>query len=190
MPPTKSAVSHMCGTAFFLPWFFLITESTDGGEDGVVAEKPRSTPVSYDKLVRTVDDALFAFSLVENPSFREIINALAPNLKVPGQRTLLRLISVAYSKLKTSMKAYLTTLAYVATTTDCWATEHRYVQCMYVRMYVVVNAPWRFSDYCPSMHLFIIALPVHLKHHFAYACPCLLTVTTTCLYWLSVISSV
>ena len=78
-------------------------------------------------LARAVVDALCCFTLVDQPSFREYLHAMQPNRTVPSRRTLMRLIGVAYTKLKGCLKNHLADVKYVATTTDCWSASHRYV---------------------------------------------------------------
>ena len=88
-------------------------------------KKPATQRECNRKLMWTVVDALCAFSLVENRLFIEYIQSLQPNRKIPSRRTLMRLISVQYTRQKSDLKNFLMGIKHVATTTDCWSASHR-----------------------------------------------------------------
>uniref|UniRef100_A0A8C1I096 Transposase n=1 Tax=Cyprinus carpio carpio TaxID=630221 RepID=A0A8C1I096_CYPCA len=82
---------------------------------------------------KTVDRAILCFivqglqpfSLVEKPSFQDLIVELQPSSAVMSHTTVRRKIDSDTSKMKERLKNEMKKVPYIATTTDCWTARRR-----------------------------------------------------------------
>ncbi|XP_028854978.1 uncharacterized protein LOC114801150 isoform X2 [Denticeps clupeoides] len=81
---------------------------------------------------KTVDRTIFRFivqglqsSLVEPPSFQDLIAELQPSSAVMSRTTVRRKIDSATSKMKERLMNEMKTVPYIDTTTDCWTARRR-----------------------------------------------------------------
>ncbi|XP_062305904.1 uncharacterized protein LOC134010055 [Osmerus eperlanus] len=82
---------------------------------------------------KTVDRAILRFivqglqplSLLEKPSFQDLIVELQPRSAVMSRTTVRRKIDSATSKMKESLKKEMKKVPYIATTTNCWTARRR-----------------------------------------------------------------
>ncbi|EEC03003.1 hypothetical protein IscW_ISCW002840, partial [Ixodes scapularis] len=85
--------------------------------DGTVSQ------ASLDKLVvNFVIGGMQRFSIVENPSFVDLVRALAPHKTVLTRKALMSRIQEEYMEMKDRLKQELSNVAYVCITADCWTT--------------------------------------------------------------------
>lgn len=76
-------------------------------------------------ILRFIVQGLQPFSLVEKPSFQDLIVELQPRSAVMSRTTVRRKIDSATSKMKESLKNEMKEVPYIATTTDCWTARRR-----------------------------------------------------------------
>ncbi|XP_062325452.1 uncharacterized protein LOC134026580 [Osmerus eperlanus] len=76
-------------------------------------------------ILRFIIQGLQPFSLVEKPSFQDLIVELQPRSAVMSRTTVRRNIDSATSKMKESLKKEMKKVPYIATTTDCWTARRR-----------------------------------------------------------------
>ena len=76
-------------------------------------------------ILRFIVQGLQPFSLVEKPSFQDLIVELQPRSAVMSRTTVRRKIDSATSKMKESLKNVMKEVPYIATTTDCWTARRR-----------------------------------------------------------------
>lgn len=65
------------------------------------------------------------FSVVEAPSFINLVRNLAPSSTVMTRRMLVGRINARYEGMKSKLKATLEGIQYVTVTADCWTTFRR-----------------------------------------------------------------
>ncbi|XP_025757020.1 uncharacterized protein LOC109203673 isoform X1 [Oreochromis niloticus] len=89
----------------------------------------RITQATFDKLLLTfVCEANQPFSIVETSSFKTMMETLQPQCTVMTRKTLCSKIQDAVKNMKSIIIKKLSTVNYVATTTDCWsARQHSYL---------------------------------------------------------------
>ncbi|KAL3983521.1 oligodendrocyte myelin glycoprotein [Sarotherodon galilaeus] len=89
----------------------------------------RITQATFDKLLLTfVCEANRPFSIVETSSFKTMMETLQPQCTVMTRKTLCSKIQDAVKNMKSIIIKKLSTVNYVATTTDCWsARQHSYL---------------------------------------------------------------
>lgn len=76
-------------------------------------------------LIRLICEGHHPFSLVEQPAFKDFATALNPQCKVLSRPTLKNRIAEAAGQMKTKMISHLSSVNYVATTTDCWSAHQK-----------------------------------------------------------------
>ncbi|XP_076147414.1 uncharacterized protein LOC143131680 [Alosa pseudoharengus] len=76
-------------------------------------------------ILRFIVQGLQSFSLVEKPSFQDLVVELQPSSAVMSRTTVRRKIDSATSKMKERLKNEIKKVPYIATTTDCWAARRR-----------------------------------------------------------------
>uniref|UniRef100_A0AAY4ACV2 Transposase n=1 Tax=Denticeps clupeoides TaxID=299321 RepID=A0AAY4ACV2_9TELE len=76
-------------------------------------------------ILRFIVQGLQSFSLVETPSFQDLIAELQPSSAVMSRTTVRRKIDSATSKMKECLKNEMKKVPYIATTTDCWTARRR-----------------------------------------------------------------
>ncbi len=76
-------------------------------------------------ILRFIVQGLQSFSLVEKPSFQDLIVELQPSSAVMSRTTVRRKIDSATSKMKERLKNEMKKVPYIATTTDCWTARRR-----------------------------------------------------------------
>ncbi|XP_034534155.1 uncharacterized protein LOC117808543 [Notolabrus celidotus] len=86
----------------------------------------RVTQATFDKLVLNfVCEANQPFSVVETPSFKNMIETLQPHCTVMTRKTLCCRIQEAAKNMKSIIIKKLSAVSHVATTTDCWSARQR-----------------------------------------------------------------
>ncbi|KAL6470509.1 hypothetical protein MHYP_G00216280 [Metynnis hypsauchen] len=81
---------------------------------------------SVDQAVMNfVIQSLQPFSVVDQPSFQELLKDLQPNAPLMSRTTLQRRIDDAALDMKRNIKEAMSTVSVIATTTDCWSTRRR-----------------------------------------------------------------
>ncbi len=76
-------------------------------------------------ILRFIVQGLQSFSLVEKPSFQDLIVELQPSSAVMSHTTVRRKIDSATSKMKERLKNEMKKVPYIATNTDCWTARRR-----------------------------------------------------------------
>ncbi|KAK0153174.1 Zinc finger BED domain-containing protein 1 [Merluccius polli] len=76
-------------------------------------------------ILRFIVQGLQSFSLVEKPSFQDLVVELQPSSAVMSRTTVRRKIDSATSKMKERLKNEMKKVPYIATTTDCWTARRR-----------------------------------------------------------------
>ncbi|GAA6095235.1 uncharacterized protein LOC113065358 [Tachysurus ichikawai] len=90
---------------------------------GVAKQVPQST---VDKLViNFICEGLQPFSVVEQPSFKTLINTLQPSATVMSRPTVRLRIQEAAMNVKKAITARLSKVEFVSTTADCWSVRQR-----------------------------------------------------------------
>ncbi|XP_041825222.1 uncharacterized protein LOC121655155 isoform X1 [Melanotaenia boesemani] len=102
-------------------------------------EMRRVSQKSVDQyIINFVIQGLHPFSIVEQPGFRALLNHLQPDLTVMSRGTIKNHIDKATDEMKNNLKAAMSDIEFIATTTDCW-TAHR-------RSFIGVTAHWIESE--------------------------------------------
>lgn len=76
-------------------------------------------------VINFVVQSLQPFSVVDQPSFQDLLKNLKPNASMMSRTTLRRRIDDAALKMKRNIKEAMSTVDVIATTTDCWSTRRR-----------------------------------------------------------------
>ena len=76
-------------------------------------------------ILHFIVQGLQPFSLVEKPSFQDLIVELQPSSAVMSRTTVRCKIDSATSKMKERLKNEMKKVPYIATTTDCWTARRR-----------------------------------------------------------------
>lgn len=76
-------------------------------------------------VVDFVVNGAHEFSVVEEPSFVNMLQCLAPNKKVMTRRMVTTRIESRFRKLKSRLQDTFQRLQYVTVTADCWSSHHR-----------------------------------------------------------------
>lgn len=90
------------------------------GETNVVSQRHVDHAV-----INFVIQSLQPFSVVEKPSFQELVRGLHPNATVMSRTTLRRKIDEASIEMKRNIKEHMEPISFIATTTDCWSARRR-----------------------------------------------------------------
>ena len=85
-------------------------------------------------VVNFAVQSLQPLSVVEQPSFKEMIQLLQPNLRVICRGTVKNRVVKSTQDMRKNLKAAMSKVEFIATTTDCW-TAHR-------RGFLGVTAHW------------------------------------------------
>ncbi|KAJ8045972.1 Zinc finger BED domain-containing protein 4 [Holothuria leucospilota] len=90
-------------------------------------KKSASVPqATVDRLVVDfIINDLQPFSLVEKPSFQNLIKGLQPERSVIGRKSVMRTIEENYQKMKTALINKMSNVTYVCTTADAWTARNR-----------------------------------------------------------------
>lgn len=72
-----------------------------------------------DLVVGFITEGLMPFSVVEMPSFKELITALQPNRTVISRPTVMKRINEKATLIKENVKSAMAKAQHIATTTDC-----------------------------------------------------------------------
>lgn len=105
----------------------------------IVGANRRVPQAKVNKLIANfICEGLHPFSVVEQPSFKELLLTLNPQCKVMSSLNLQGRIEGAATQMKHTLLSHLSKVSYVATTTDCW-TAHQ-------QSYVMVTAHWIDED--------------------------------------------
>uniref|UniRef100_A0A3Q3KEC4 BED-type domain-containing protein n=1 Tax=Monopterus albus TaxID=43700 RepID=A0A3Q3KEC4_MONAL len=98
-------------------------------------ETRRVSQASVDKVVlEFVVQGLHPPHIVQQQGFIDLLQHLQPNTNVMTRNTLVNKVTKASVEMKTKLKAALSEIEFIATTTDCW-TAHR-------RSFIGVTAHW------------------------------------------------
>jgi hypothetical protein len=76
-------------------------------------------------VVNFVVQSLQPFSVVDQPSFQDLLKDLQPNAPLMPRTTLRRRIDDAALDMKRNIIEAMSTVSVIATTTDCWSTRRR-----------------------------------------------------------------
>jgi len=85
------------------------------------------------QLIFMICSDLQPFSLVEDKGFIEFCKALNPNYKIPSRKTVQKLLSSSFCKVKSSLEDLLQRAEFIAITTDIWKSSKN-------RSYLTVTA--------------------------------------------------
>lgn len=93
------------------------------------------TQSTADRLVvEFVCDSLQPFTIVELPTFKNLIHTMQPSCTVMSRPTVKLRIEEAAAKIKKNITAEMAKVSYIGTTTDCWTARQR--------SYIGVTAHW------------------------------------------------
>jgi hypothetical protein len=87
-----------------------------------------------DLILDYIIEDLQPFSATEKPSFKKLIQRLAPNRTLMSRKTVMDRLSNRADAMKKQLIQTFQNVSYVATTTDCWSAHHR--------AYLGVTAHW------------------------------------------------
>lgn len=98
-------------------------------------EVKRVSQTSVDEfIINFVVQGLHPLSVVEQEGFKALVNHLQPDVTVMSRGTLKNRVGKAAEEMKKNLKAAMSKVEFIATTTDCW-TAHR-------RGFLGVTAHW------------------------------------------------
>ena len=92
------------------------------------AVKVRWNKDSFSKnhaVLNFVIQSLQLFSVVEQPSCQDLLQDLQPNASLMSRTTLWRKIDEDAIEMKRNIKEAMSTVDFIATTTDCWSARRR-----------------------------------------------------------------
>ena len=78
-----------------------------------------------DLVVGFITEGLMPFSLVEMPSFQQLVKGLQPNRTVISRPTVMKRITEKAKTIRSNVKTAMVEVQYVSTTTDCWSARRR-----------------------------------------------------------------
>lgn len=91
-----------------------------------VAKSLQDIQVDFNKnLVKWITDTLQPFSAVEKESFKKMIAAVNPSLRIMCRKTLMRNINESYIKMMDHVKGEMAAAHYIGVTADAWTAFHR-----------------------------------------------------------------
>ena len=76
-------------------------------------------------VLNFVIQSLQLFSVVEQPSCQDLLQDLQPNASLMSRTTLWRKIDEDAIEMKRNIKEAMSTVDFIATTTDCWSARRR-----------------------------------------------------------------
>ena len=76
-------------------------------------------------VVGFITEGLMPFSLVEMPSFQQLVKGLQPNRTVISRPTVMKRITEKAKTVRSNVKTAMAEVQYVSTTTDCWSARRR-----------------------------------------------------------------
>lgn len=89
-------------------------------------ETPRVSQTSVDDaILKFVVHGLHPPHLVQQQSFIDLVHHLQPNANVMTRNTVVNKVTKASTEMKKNLKAALSEVEVIATTTDCWTSHHR-----------------------------------------------------------------
>ncbi|XP_060782746.1 uncharacterized protein LOC132889959 [Neoarius graeffei] len=77
------------------------------------------------KILNFIVQGLHATNTVEQQGFKELIQHLQPNLNVMSRNTVVNKIQKMSLEMKNNLKAAMSKIDYIGTTTDCWTAYRR-----------------------------------------------------------------
>lgn len=92
----------------------------------LAAASKRVPQTTIDKLIiNFICKSVQPFTVVEQPTFKELITTLQPQAKVICRSTVRTRICDAADEMKKTLIAELAKTKFVATTTDCWSAHQK-----------------------------------------------------------------
>lgn len=77
-------------------------------------------------IINLVCDAMLPFNVVENPSFKILINAGFPGKTILDRKSTVESITNDFIDMKNTLKNVFKNINYICVTADCWTVFHRY----------------------------------------------------------------
>ena len=90
----------------------------------VTIRKPSQAAVDK-HLIELICQGLLPFRMVELPAFRKFVEVLQPGVHVISRPTVKRKLALEAESIKMKIKKAVSSIEYVATTTDCWTARRR-----------------------------------------------------------------
>lgn len=76
-------------------------------------------------VINFVIQSLQPFTVVEQPAFHALVQELQPNSRVMSRTTLHQKIEEGAQEMKRNIKQAMSSIEFIATTTDCWSARRR-----------------------------------------------------------------
>lgn len=97
-------------------------------EKGTVTQNKKRKQEDVDSMIiNFVCDAMLPFNVVENPSFKILINAGFPNKTILDRKATTESVTRKFADMKNALTDSFRAINYICITADCWTVYHRYI---------------------------------------------------------------
>lgn len=113
-----------------------------------------------DLVVNFITEGLMPFSVVEMPSFKELVKGLQPNRSVITRPTVMKRVNEKATLVKEQVKTAMAKAQFIATTTDCWSARRR--------SFVGVTSHWiddeTLERNVPLLHVHVLRVDIPMMY--------------------------